>query len=318
MNELFEIDYSYIDSDGDSLVYKLVEPMMGNTDDINNNATGISIVQPGPYPPVVWATGYGLGSNVLDGNPDLSIDARTGILSVIPQQLGLYVLAIAVEEYRNGEKIAESRNELQYFITQCPQRNAPNIAWLNSDLKTIEPMQESCFDFEIADVDADSLSIRLNNIDPVLENLISYSIDTSVRPYLLRVCADVGCNFTKFENIGFDVWVSNNSCPIPLEDSLKLNIDLNGFTDGNPFKSIPNVFSPNKDGVNDAFYIKGNLPNECIEEFEIKIYNRWGKQVYESKDFSFRWIGEGLDPGVYFYVIKIKELEKIGYLTLIL
>jgi gliding motility-associated-like protein len=267
---------------------------------------------------VNWALGYGLGTNVLDGAPDLSIDAHTGRLTVVPQQLGLYALAIAVEEYRGGEKIAESRNELQYFVTNCPQRTAPEITWMNSNLRTIEPMRESCFDFEIADVDGDSLSIGLKNIDPLFQNILTYTIDRSVQPHLLKVCLDVACNFTRYEDIGFEVWVSDNSCPVPLKDSLKLNIDLNGLTDGNPFKSIPNVFSPNKDGINDVFYIKGNLPNECIDDFEIKIYNRWGKMVYESRDFSFRWIGDGLDPGVYFYVMKIKELEKIGYLTLIL
>lgn len=315
-NELFTVDYSYVDADGDSLAYRLVEPLMGNTDEINNNATGISIVQPGPYPPIIWNTGYGMNSNVLDGSPDVSIDEKTGILSVIPQQNGLYVLAIAVDEFRNGLKIGESRNELQYFITSCPQRRPPELTWLNNTQLEIESKGETCFQFEADDLDPDTLDVFLENVSPVLQPYISYTIDSSVKPYQIEVCFNINCNFVEYEDVGFDLICSDNSCPLPLKDTVSLLLKLKGLKDGNPFKSIPNVFTPNADGKNDQFYIIGDLPKECIEEFNIEVYNRWGKKVYESADFSFRWIGDGLDPGVYFYVVKVNGLEKTGHLTL--
>src|SRR5690606_29932436 len=43
-----------------------------------------------------------------------------------------------------------------------------------------------------------------------------------------------------------------------------------------PYLEVPNVFSPNKDGINDLFF----FPSQAIEEFSCTIYDRWGKQVY--------------------------------------
>ena len=46
---------------------------------------------------------------------------------------------------------------------------------------------------------------------------------------------------------------------------------------------IPNVITPNGDGINDYFQITNidYYPNS-----EIKIYNRWGKRVYESQNYQ--------------------------------
>lgn len=49
----------------------------------------------------------------------------------------------------------------------------------------------------------------------------------------------------------------------------------------------PNVFTPNNDGNNDVFYIKG--PN--ITSFDLTIYDRWGKVIYISKVMSEGWDG---------------------------
>ncbi len=66
--------------------------------------------------------------------------------------------------------------------------------------------------------------------------------------------------------------------------------------------SIPNVFSPNNDGLNDFFFID-NLP----AQFQLRIFNRWGQLVFESSDPGRLWNGEnGVSgnkavEGVYFY-----------------
>lgn len=50
---------------------------------------------------------------------------------------------------------------------------------------------------------------------------------------------------------------------------------------------IPNVFSPNGEGINDKFRVvySGNF------EFEIFIFNRWGEKVFESDKLDFKWDG---------------------------
>ena len=49
----------------------------------------------------------------------------------------------------------------------------------------------------------------------------------------------------------------------------------------------PNAFTPNGDGLDDRFYFIGNL----IEQFEIKIYDRWGDLIFQTNDIDQGWDG---------------------------
>ena len=85
---------------------------------------------------------------------------------------------------------------------------------------------------------------------------------------------------------------------------------------------VPNSFTPNGDGLNDEFKIVGM----GIEEFELYIYDRWGKLVFESKDVNYGWNGKtnnnDLPAGVYNYLVIYKDnvgirRSKPGSVTLI-
>ena len=84
--------------------------------------------------------------------------------------------------------------------------------------------------------------------------------------------------------------------------------------------TIPNVFTPNGDGVNDVFTIDG----KAITDFNLTIVNRWGNTIFESNDINTSWDGTAdgtpcLD-GTYFYIIKAKstsnDYNKHGHVTL--
>lgn len=87
---------------------------------------------------------------------------------------------------------------------------------------------------------------------------------------------------------------------------------------------IPNVFTPNNDGVNDYFYINADCN---FDEFTIEVVNRWGSIVFGSTDQSFEWYGkEGITgrelvEGVYFYKVRAsldgEIVEKHGFIHLI-
>lgn len=83
--------------------------------------------------------------------------------------------------------------------------------------------------------------------------------------------------------------------------------------------TIPNVFTPNGDGLNDTFTIPGL---DRFEANELTIFNRWGSTVYEKKGYKNEWDGSQLNEGTYFYLLKIKtagnkwEVYK-GYVTII-
>jgi gliding motility-associated-like protein len=53
---------------------------------------------------------------------------------------------------------------------------------------------------------------------------------------------------------------------------------------------IANAFSPNNDGANDYVRVHLSQP-ECVSEFYIAIYDRWGVKVFETYDPGFRWDG---------------------------
>lgn len=66
---------------------------------------------------------------------------------------------------------------------------------------------------------------------------------------------------------------------------------------------IPNVFTPNGDGLNDTFMVPGL---EFYEANELTIFNRWGATVYDKKSYKNDWTGDQLNEGTYYYLLKLK------------
>jgi len=75
---------------------------------------------------------------------------------------------------------------------------------------------------------------------------------------------------------------------------------------------MPNIFTPNGDGVNDTYIIKGDT--EIFNEFNIIITNRWGNVITEYNDPSGIWDGtnnkgEIVEEGVYFFNVQAVTLQ---------
>ncbi len=68
---------------------------------------------------------------------------------------------------------------------------------------------------------------------------------------------------------------------------------------------IPNVFTPNGDGMNDELQFVGI---DQTAEYSIQIFNRWGNKVYEGTDALAHWDGTGHDDGTYFYILKYTDV----------
>jgi len=87
--------------------------------------------------------------------------------------------------------------------------------------------------------------------------------------------------------------------------------------------NIPNVFSPNNDGINEVFVIENIDDIICYPTNRLEIYNRWGVLVYETEGYdnntkAFRGISEGrltvnqsqeLPTGTYFYILQYTTSE---------
>ena len=72
--------------------------------------------------------------------------------------------------------------------------------------------------------------------------------------------------------------------------------------DGRPCTiTLPNVITPNGDGINDAFIPQ--LEGDFLS-LKMEIYNRWGKRVYQQENSdSLRWDAEGVSDGVFYCAI---------------
>jgi gliding motility-associated-like protein len=78
---------------------------------------------------------------------------------------------------------------------------------------------------------------------------------------------------------------------------------------------LPNVFSPNNDGVNDLYT---SFRTAYVERVQMRIFNRWGLQVFETEDPDINWdgkisgTGKLVSPGVYYYICDIYEYRLSG------
>jgi len=85
---------------------------------------------------------------------------------------------------------------------------------------------------------------------------------------------------------------------------------------------IPEIFSPNGDGINDIFYIRG----KGFDWILLRIYDRWGEMVFESTDTNTGWDGrfkgQLMNSGVYVYHLQGayltgEEFDEKGDITLV-
>jgi gliding motility-associated-like protein len=79
--------------------------------------------------------------------------------------------------------------------------------------------------------------------------------------------------------------------------------------------TIPNIFTPNNDGVNDLYFLKG----ASLAEVNMTIYDRWGHLVYQlTSDGNVAWdgknqLGQDCAQGTYFFILTAKGKDGKDY-----
>jgi gliding motility-associated-like protein len=92
-------------------------------------------------------------------------------------------------------------------------------------------------------------------------------------------------------------------CPQPPPDSINI--------------IVPNVFSPNADGINDAWLPIVYNYNYTVSNYNCIVYDRWGIKVFETNNINTAWDGKTTSgmpssAGAYYYIIKLTETNSKG------
>lgn len=133
----------------------------------------------------------------------------------------------------------------------------------------------------------------------------------------------------------FSFRVADDRCVTAAADTVSVSVTVRDKDSSGKTFIPPNVFTPNGDGCNDYFALEGigpcplnpdgnqrpdqlvSLPpDNCVNRFEsVRIYNRWGGQVFESADRKFRWYATDQPAGVYYFIVKYSNNEYQGSLS---
>ena len=113
--------------------------------------------------------------------------------------------------------------------------------------------------------------------------------------------------------------LTKQQCNVMTTDTVRVTVK-----DCNPLSEIPNIFTPNGDGINDTF----NFSIVGASDVSFTIYNRWGNIIQNSTLASHTYIswdghttsGEACGEGVYFYTLSYKAngdvITRKGFITL--
>ncbi|MEM1119709.1 MAG: PKD domain-containing protein [Bacteroidota bacterium] len=143
LNEPLNFDHSAVDSDGDSLVYSLCTPLVGG----GVRGSSLSIDSPDmgafecdgglPSPACPPATdgyegvrfiGQYTAENPMAGNPLVSIDPETGLITGTPNIQGQFLVGVCVEEFRNGISLGVIQRDFQFNVAECTKEVIAQIA----------------------------------------------------------------------------------------------------------------------------------------------------------------------------------------------
>lgn len=109
-------------------------------------------------------------------------------------------------------------------------------------------------------------------------------------------------------------WVTLNAGGCLASDTIQVDVESCVV-----ILEMPNVFTPDGDGVNEQF-IPVNI--QGVETLNVIILNRWGQQVFESDNLLIEWDAFDVMDGTYFWMVRYtssqdEEFVKTGFVQII-
>lgn len=142
-----------------------------------------------------------------------------------------------------------------------------------------------------------------SNANPDAAEFFEWFIYNTQTPSKVIRYTDEDFRYTFSDAGEYIVKLKASSSECEATDSIKVTV-LESFID------VPNVFTPNGDGVNDEF----RVVYRSIVSFNAWVYNRWGRLVCKWTDPAKGWDGringKQAAPGAYYYVIEAIGSDK--------
>lgn len=166
--------------------------------------------------------------------------------------------------------------------TGCIASDTVEVEFSEDIILDITPIAESCIDAEDGTVEVEVIQ----GTEPFTYSWLNGSNEETpiFAPgiYTVTVTNDYGCSYS---------------------DTVDIEAATEECTD--PSIYIPNIFSPNGDGVNDVFEVYGT----DITQLSVQIFDRWGKLVFYSTDVEAAWDGtkngKPMNTAVFAYLIRV-------------
>ncbi len=228
-----------IDPDGDSLVYRFVHPFQGGSiGQSTSKPTPPKQLFPTPaeltIPTVDYKTGFHqfapFGS---DGY--IHIDETNGLTTLLARKPGSYVIAIEVEEFRNGISLGTVRLDLQILVLNCPPNKKPVGSNDGGKYFEIEAGEELCFKVRGRDPDVPVQSVTVfatgdiltgeNGISPPLAKMQTKKAPSNVET---EFCWTPSCEQARDQPYKITISVQDDGCP-PKYDNYNIEIKVNKF-----------------------------------------------------------------------------------------
>lgn len=259
-------------------------------------------------------------SNEIDGLATFDLTQNNSLIINNQQNININYYSTQTDAYNGTNPIMnsgffENTNNPQTIYASLTNSDFEDCMDITSFILSVKDINVTEIDGGLkCDIGFDSNDFDLNEIS----QQITLSSDESISGYFLNFL-----DANNFENaINSPLSFSNTINPQTIYVRIDSNLPnkcqqiyfFNVSTEHcEPF--IPEGFSPNGDGINDTFFIKGLY--DIFENFELQIFNRYGSLIYKGNNNVDPWdgtsnkglnnVGKKLPTGTYFYLLNLKN-----------
>lgn len=279
LNNRAEIDLSATDADGDSTTYELSNVYNGASE----GSIKPSVASAPPYDTMLYAAPYWHAMPMNTTEP-LQIDSRTGLMTVVPGQIGRYQIGVCCKEWRNGVLINKVYREFQWTVVNCAN-TTQNYRPYAGVSRTVLVGDTVHFHAKGAILYSWSPATFLSDANSA--DAIGTFTEAGDYTYVLYGETQRNCK-------GYDT----------------ITIYVREHTS----YTAPNAFTPNGDGLNDKLI---PIPVGKSKLRAFSVYNRWGNKVYYNgapnagDGWDGVYNGKEQTTGVYLWMIEYTDNSNI-------